>query len=195
MENVTHDIIGWWIADLNYHKCVEVKENTHFSGTYKNWEIPHKNKLSEDCYEMCYQGNYVKVYRHLDAAKSALIHRINCDGGKHRNEFIENVKRYGDSKYNEIYDRDRAEKHKKWENSVRFHAYLIAEADGFCKSPEEYWSRGMDKEREESQKKYEEEFMKQLTAFSYPSPWSRMGFSGGCPTCGTTKRFRRGLNG
>jgi len=194
MAKVTHDIIGWWIADLSYQKCVEVKANTYFSGTGEHWEesnkIPHKNKLSDDCYEMCYQGNYVKVYRHLDAAKSAIIFRISCDGGPHRNEFIENVKKYGESKYNEVYARVRDEKNKKWEDSVRLHAYLIAEADGFRKSPEEYWSRGMDKEREESEKKRDEEFMKRCSAFSFIDPWSSWGF-GGCPMCVPTNRFWR----
>lgn len=173
---VPKEILGWWIADLSYHKCVEVNKDTHFSGCGEygdsTWNRIHKNKLSDTSYEMAWRGCFVKVYQHKKHAQDAIVHNINTNFKEYSKEMVENFLKFGDTKFQEILDRKHKERERKIEEEIRLHAYLCAEEDGFRKSPDEYWKQGIKRQNEEHSNRWFSKW------FGFPLQIR------GCPMCG-----------
>lgn len=132
-----NDILGWWIADKPYLKVTQVTKKTHFTNDGEGYrEGTYRNKIDDDTFEMCYQGNYVRVFRHQGDAKNHVIQKVS---GEYADEFIENIMKFGDSKFSEIYERKGNIAQQKRIDEQKLQAYLLAEADGFRRSQEEYW--------------------------------------------------------
>lgn len=185
-------ILGWWIADCPYGKCIQVTPNMELglNGDWHENGPPHFVMVSDTECETTIYGNYCTVYKNIEDCKECIVKHLEKDipyyehqannqsppkevfawieRTKHSTwymqefmkkferereyaknhlmdiqEMIRNVREFGESKYSEIYDRrsaDSSERHKReYMERIRLGAYFIAEKDGFCKHPDEYW--------------------------------------------------------
>lgn len=156
-------ILGWWIADLSYQKCTQVTENTHFQrdghhedAGYYDRDI-YFSRVTDDQCQMCYQGCYVQVCKSLVDAQEFVKSRIISSGRREdpwlTNKMIENLYKYNDSRYSDVYNEYQLEKEKEKTKEIQLAAYFEAEKDEFRLDPRAYWKIAelrmeYDKERE-----------------------------------------------
>jgi hypothetical protein len=154
-----------WSHKRKYFKILsdtscEVCWNGNYCTVYKNLEdakaylimcvekdIPYYERQLRG--ESCTQWTMMGLSEEMSAKMHDLIQREMkreqiraAKSIKRADLLIENIRWFGESKYREVYEREWEISNQEWQDKIRLHAYLIAEADGFRKDPVEYWFAG-----------------------------------------------------
>ena len=124
------DLNGWYVVDTTYQKYVQITSQTCLRGDGEDgWDkSPYINVIEPNKrVTVCYGGNYCQAFKNKKDAETFLIGHIlkTCATQEFCAQYIENVKKFGDSKYYDLFNaclpekRAEYDKQSKWRDKKR----------------------------------------------------------------------------